>query len=57
MASVLFSPITLRGMTIPNRIAVSPMCQYNSTDGSANDWHVMHIGQFLLGGFGLMMRR
>jgi 2,4-dienoyl-CoA reductase-like NADH-dependent reductase (Old Yellow Enzyme family) len=55
MASVLFSPITLRGLTLPNRIAVSPMCQYNSTDGSANDWHIMHIGQFVLGGFGLII--
>ncbi len=55
MASVLLSPISLRGVTIPNRIAVSPMCQYNSTDGSANDWHLMHIGQFVLGGFGLII--
>ena len=55
MASVLFSPITLRGLTLPNRIAVSPMCQYNSTDGTANDWHLMHIGNFALGGFGLVI--
>ena len=31
------------------------MCQYNSTDGSANDWHLMHLGQFVLGGFGLII--
>ena len=55
MPSALFSPITLRGLTLPNRIAVSPMCQYNSTDGTANDWHLMHIGQFALGGFGLII--
>ncbi len=55
MASALFSPITMRGLTLPNRIAVSPMCQYNSTDGTANDWHLMHIGQFALGGFGLII--
>ena len=55
MASVLFSPITLRGLTVPNRAVVSPMCQYNSTDGNANDWHIMHIGQFVLGGFGLII--
>ncbi|MEI7804608.1 MAG: NADH:flavin oxidoreductase/NADH oxidase [Hyphomicrobiales bacterium] len=55
MPSALFSPITLRGLTLQNRIAVSPMCQYNSTDGTANDWHLMHIGQFALGGFGLII--
>jgi 2,4-dienoyl-CoA reductase-like NADH-dependent reductase (Old Yellow Enzyme family) len=55
MASVLFSPITLRGLTLPNRVVVSPMCQYNSTDGSANDWHLMHLGQFSLGCAGLVM--
>jgi 2,4-dienoyl-CoA reductase-like NADH-dependent reductase (Old Yellow Enzyme family) len=55
MASVLFSPFTMRGMTLPNRVVVSPMCQYNSNDGTANDWHLMHIGQFVLGGFGLII--
>ena len=55
MASALFSPITMRGLTLPNRIAVSPMCQYNSTDGTANDWHLMHLGNFSLGGFGLVI--
>ncbi len=55
MASVLFSPFTMRGLTLPNRVVVSPMCQYNSTDGSANDWHVMHLGQFSLGCAGLVM--
>jgi 2,4-dienoyl-CoA reductase-like NADH-dependent reductase (Old Yellow Enzyme family) len=55
MNRALFSPITMRGLTLANRIAVSPMCQYNSTDGTANDWHLMHIGNFALGGFGLVM--
>jgi NADPH2 dehydrogenase len=55
MASALFSPFTMRGVTLANRIAVSPMCQYNSTDGTANDWHLMHIGNFAMGGFGLVM--
>ncbi len=55
MASALFSPITLRGLTLPNRTVVSPMCQYNSTDGTANDWHLMHIGNFALGGWGLIV--
>jgi 2,4-dienoyl-CoA reductase-like NADH-dependent reductase (Old Yellow Enzyme family) len=55
MASVLFSPIALRGLTLPNRVVVSPMCQYNSNNGSANDWHLMHLGSFSLGCAGLVM--
>ncbi len=55
MASVLFSPITLRGLTLPNRVVVSPMCQYNSDNGSANDWHLMHLGSFSLGCAGLVI--
>ena len=53
--SALFSPITLRGLTLPNRVVVSPMCQYNSTDGSACDWHLMHLGSFSLGAAALVM--
>lgn len=49
----LFRPLTLRGLTLPNRIVVSPMCQYSATDGTANDWHVVNLGQFALGGPGL----
>lgn len=55
MTSALFSPITMRGLTLPNRIVVSPMCQYNSNDGSANDWHLMHLGSLSLGAAGLVM--
>ncbi len=55
MTSTLFTPIALRGVEIPNRIAVSPMCQYMSEDGSANDWHLMHLGQFAMGAAGLLM--
>ncbi|MSQ70120.1 MAG: NADH:flavin oxidoreductase/NADH oxidase, partial [Betaproteobacteria bacterium] len=55
MASTLFSPITLRGLTLPNRVVVSPMCQYNSDDGCASDWHLMHLGSFSLGGAALVM--
>ena len=55
MASVLFSRIALRGLTLPNRVVVSPMCQYNSNNGSANDWHLMHLGSFSLGCAGLVM--
>ena len=43
--STLLSPYTVRGMTARNRIGVSPMCQYSATDGMANDWHLVHLGQ------------
>ena len=46
----LFEPFTLRGVTMRNRIVVSPMCQYSSTDGLADDWHLVHLGQFAVGG-------
>jgi len=55
MASALFSPIKLRGLELANRIVVSPMCQYNSDNGTANDWHLMHLGQFSLGAGALVM--
>ena len=55
MPSKLFSTISLRDLTLANRLVVSPMGQYNSRDGSATDWHLMHLGQFSLGGFGLVM--
>jgi NADPH2 dehydrogenase len=48
--SVLFSPIKLRGMSLPNRIMVSPMCQYSAVDGDANDWHFTHINSLALSG-------
>ncbi|TQV82110.1 NADH:flavin oxidoreductase/NADH oxidase [Denitrobaculum tricleocarpae] len=50
----LFTPFTLRDVTFPNRIAVSPMSQYLSKDGYANDWHLVHLGRFALGGAGLV---
>jgi 2,4-dienoyl-CoA reductase-like NADH-dependent reductase (Old Yellow Enzyme family) len=52
--SRLFSPLTLRGVTLRNRAVVSPMCQYSAVDGLANDWHLVHLGQFAAGGFGLV---
>lgn len=55
MTSALFTPITLRGLTLKNRIAVSPMCQYISDNGNANDWHLMHYGSMSLGAGGLVM--
>lgn len=48
--SRLFSPITLRGETFRNRVFVSPMCMYSSTDGLPNDFHMVHLGGFALGG-------
>ena len=54
MSSALFTPLVLRGLTLRNRIVVSPMCQYSSDDGSSNDWHLMHLGQFAMGAGGLV---
>jgi 2,4-dienoyl-CoA reductase-like NADH-dependent reductase (Old Yellow Enzyme family) len=51
----LFSPITFRGITLTNRIAVSPMCEYSSIDGFANDWHLVHLGSRAVGGAGLVL--
>jgi 2,4-dienoyl-CoA reductase-like NADH-dependent reductase (Old Yellow Enzyme family) len=51
----LFAPLTIRGVTLPNRIAVSPMCEYSSEDGFANDWHLVHLGSRAVGGAGLVM--
>ncbi len=53
--SHLFEPLTLRSITLPNRIAVSPMCQYSSVDGFANDWHLVHLGSRAAGGAGLVL--
>src|ERR1700759_5037980 len=46
----LFSPLTQRGITLPNRIAVSPMCQYSSEYGFSSDWHLVHLGSRAVGG-------
>ena len=54
-SSQLFSPITLGGVDLSNRIVVAPMCQYSADAGSATDWHIMHLGQFAVGGVGLIM--
>jgi 2,4-dienoyl-CoA reductase-like NADH-dependent reductase (Old Yellow Enzyme family) len=51
----LFSPFTVRELTFRNRIAVSPMCQYSSEDGFANDWHLVHLGSRAVGGAALVM--
>jgi 2,4-dienoyl-CoA reductase-like NADH-dependent reductase (Old Yellow Enzyme family) len=53
--TALFSPLRLRGLEISNRITVSPMCQYSATDGSAADWHLMHLGKFAVSGVGMLI--
>ena len=55
MPAKLFSPLDLRGLIIPNRVAVSPMCQYSAVDGVPGDWHLVHLGQFAQGGPGLIL--
>lgn len=51
----LFDPFEIRGVTFRNRIGVSPMCQYSSSDGKANDWHLVHLGSRAVGGAGLII--
>jgi 2,4-dienoyl-CoA reductase-like NADH-dependent reductase (Old Yellow Enzyme family) len=51
----LFAPLTLRGLTLPNRLVVAPMCQYSVSDGLVGDYHLVHLGRFALGGFGLVL--
>jgi 2,4-dienoyl-CoA reductase-like NADH-dependent reductase (Old Yellow Enzyme family) len=55
MTSSLFSPLKLRSLEFRNRIGVSPMCQYSSIDGFANDWHLVHLGARAQGGAGLVI--
>jgi 2,4-dienoyl-CoA reductase-like NADH-dependent reductase (Old Yellow Enzyme family) len=50
----LFDPLSIRGPTLPNRIVVSPMCEHSSTNGFANDWHLVHLGSPAVGGAGLV---
>jgi 2,4-dienoyl-CoA reductase-like NADH-dependent reductase (Old Yellow Enzyme family) len=54
--SALFEPLTLRGLTLKNRIVVSPMCQYSAQDGFANDWHLVHLGSRAVGGASLLIQ-
>jgi 2,4-dienoyl-CoA reductase-like NADH-dependent reductase (Old Yellow Enzyme family) len=51
--SRLLDPLTIRGVTFRNRVFVSPMCEYSSDDGFANDWHLVHLGSRAVGGAGL----
>ena len=51
----LFNPLSIRSITLKNRVAVSPMCQYSSEDGFANEWHLVHLGSRAVGGAALVM--
>ncbi len=51
----LFDPFALRGLTLRNRVGVSPMCQYSAHDGEVNDWHLVHLGSRAVGGAGLII--
>jgi len=54
--SILFSPLTIKSITLKNRIVVSPMCQYSCVDGFANDWHLVHLGSRAVGGAALIIQ-
>jgi 2,4-dienoyl-CoA reductase-like NADH-dependent reductase (Old Yellow Enzyme family) len=51
----LFEPVTLRGITLPNRVVISPMCQYSAEDGFPGAWHMVQYGRFAVGGAGTVM--
>lgn len=53
--SHLFSPLSIGGMSLPNRIVIAPMCQYSAVEGSATDWHMIHLGQLAVSGAGLLI--
>lgn len=55
MTASLYEPYTIRGLTLRNRVAMSPMCQYSSQDGLASDWHLVHLGARASGGVGLVI--
>ena len=54
MSSELFTPFQMRGLEMPNRVVVAPMCQYSVKDGTVGDWHIMHLGQYAVSGSGLL---
>ena len=54
MTRLLFQPMSLRGVTLRNRVVVSPMCQYSSEDGFSGEWHLVHLGSRAVGGAGLV---
>jgi 2,4-dienoyl-CoA reductase-like NADH-dependent reductase (Old Yellow Enzyme family) len=55
MSSALFSPIDIGPIRLPNRVVISPMCQYSADDGCASDWHLMHLMQLAISGAGLIV--
>jgi 2,4-dienoyl-CoA reductase-like NADH-dependent reductase (Old Yellow Enzyme family) len=55
MGSALFEPITLREVTLPNRIVIAPMCEFSAEEGNATDWHVIHLGHLALSNAGLLL--
>ena len=55
VAPHLFEPLTIKSVTLRNRIGVSPMCQYSSLDGQATDWHLVHLGSRSVGGAALVI--
>jgi NADPH2 dehydrogenase len=55
MTPLLFSPIQLGGITLPNRVVIAPMCQYSADDGSMTDWHLAHLGSMACSGAGLFV--
>ena len=48
--SLLFTPLTIGELSLENRIVIAPMCQYSAVDGSATDWHMIHLGHLALSG-------
>lgn len=54
--SLTFAPLAIKGITLRNRIIVSPMCQYSAVDGFANDWHLVHLGSRAVGGAALVLQ-
>src|SRR4029079_11075035 len=55
MPSALFTPQSIRGVTLRNRLVVSPMCEYSSPNGFATDWHLVHLGSRAVGGAGAVL--
>ncbi len=55
MTATLFAPLSIRGLTLRNRIAMAPMCQYSAEDGFVNDWHLVHLGSRAVGGAALVI--
>ena len=54
MDALLFTPMTLRGVRLKNRVVVSPMLTYSAENGELNDWHFAHYGKYAIGGAGLV---